>query len=165
MVTYPRWMSWQELEASAPEIARLGRERIGETRVVLLATLRRDGSPRISPVEPYLFRGHLLFGAMSRSLKTHDLERDPRCTLHSTITGPDNGEGELKLYGRAVQADDEVRDRCEGWWTERPRSTATVFVLNIEQAAFVSWDTERGQMIVRRWSPQRGYIESTREYP
>jgi hypothetical protein len=131
----------------------------------MLATLRRDGSPRISPVEPYLFHAHLLFGAMSWSLKAHDLLRDPRCALHSAITGPDNGEGELKLYGRAVQADDQVRDGCQGWWTERPRGTATVFVLNIEQAAFVSWDTEHSQMIVRRWSPQRGYIERTREYP
>ena len=158
-------MSWRELEASAPEIARLGRERIGETRVVLLATLRRDGSPRISPVEPCLFHGHLLFGAMSRSLKTRDLLRDARCTLHSTVTGPDNGEGELKLYGRAVQADEDVRDRCQGWWTERPRNAATVFALNIEQAAFISWDTEHGEMTVRRWSPQHGYREARRDYP
>ncbi|MGZ4333581.1 MAG: pyridoxamine 5'-phosphate oxidase family protein [Gaiellaceae bacterium] len=158
-------MSWRDLEASAQEIARLGRERLDQTRVVLLATLRKDGSPRISPVEPYLFHGDLLFGAMSWSLKTHDLLRDSRCTLHSAVTGPDNGEGELKLYGRAVEADDHVRDRCQGWWTGRPRGTATVFTLNIEQAAFVSWDTGRGQMIVRRWSPQRGYIESKRGYP
>jgi len=158
-------MSWRDLEASAPEIARLGRERLDHARVALLGTLRKDGSPRISPVEPYLCQGHLLFGAMSWSLKTRDLLRESRCVLHSAVTGPDEGEGELKLYGRAIEADDEIRDSCQGWWLERPRGTATVFALDVEQATFISWDTERGQMIVRRWSPQRGYTESTRRYP
>lgn len=158
-------MSWHDLETWAPEIARLGEERLDQARVALLATLRRDGSPRISPVEPYLSQGHILVGAMSWSLKTDDLLRDPRCVLHSAVTGPDNGEGELKLYGRAIEADDQIRDGCQGWWVERPPGAATDFSLNVEQAAFVSWDTERGQMTVRRWSPQRGYTESTRGYP
>ncbi len=90
-------MSWRDLEASVPEIARLGKERLDQARVALLATLCKDGSPRISPVEPYLSQGHLLFGALSWSLKTRDLLRDSRCVLHSAATGPDNGEGELKL--------------------------------------------------------------------
>ena len=158
-------MSWGDLEASAPEIARLGRERLDHARVALLGTLRKDGSPRISPVEPYLCQGRLLFGAMSWSLKTRDLLRESRCVLHSAITGPDEGEGELKLYGRAIEADDEIRDSCQGWWSEQPRDLATVFALEVEQATFISWDTERSQMIVRRWSPQRGYAENTRRYP
>jgi hypothetical protein len=102
---------------------------------------------------------------MSWSLKARDLLRDSRCVLHSAITGPDNGEGELKLYGRAIEADEQVRDSCQGWWSERPSSAAIVFALEVEQAAFISWNTERGQMIVRRWSPQRGYSKRTREYP
>jgi hypothetical protein len=158
-------MSWGSLEESAPEIARLGKERFDQARVALLATLRKDGSPRISPVEPYLSQGHLLFGAMSWSLKAHDLLRDSRCVLHSAITGPDNGEGELKLYGRAIKADEQLRDNCQGWWSERPSGAAIVFALEVEQAAFISWNTERGQMIVQRWSPHRGYSKRTREYP
>ena len=158
-------MSWGNLEASAPEIARLGKERLDQARVALLASLRKDGSPRISPVEPYLSQGHLLFGAMSWSLKARDLLRDSRCVLHSAITGPDNGEGELKLYGRAIEADEQTRNNCQGWWSERPSSAAIVFAFEVEQAAFISWNTERGQMIVRRWSPRRGYSKNTREYP
>ena len=123
--------------------------------MALLASLRKDGSPRISPVEPYLSHGHLLFGQMSWSLKARDLLRDSRYALHSAVTGPDNEEGELKLYGRAVEVDDRMRDSCEGWWLERPRGAATLFALNIERAAFISWNTERGQMIARQWSPQR----------
>jgi predicted pyridoxine 5'-phosphate oxidase superfamily flavin-nucleotide-binding protein len=109
-------MTWRDLERAAPEIAEPGKTRLQKTRVALLATLRRDGSPRISPVEPYLAEGHLLFGAMAWTLKVRDLERDARCTLHSAITGPNEREGELKLYGRAIEADDEVRAACgDGW--------------------------------------------------
>ena len=159
-------MSWHDLETAAPEIARLGRERLDQARVALLATLRKDGSPRISPIEPYLTQGHLLFGAMSWSLKTRDLFRDPRCVLHSAISAPEGGEGELKLYGRATEADDQTRESCrEGWWLERPPDAATVFALSIEQATFISWDTARGQMTARRWSPQRGLSETRRSYP
>jgi len=71
--------SWQEFETAAPEIAKLGGRRIEVMRVGFLGTLRRDGSPRISPVEPYLSQGQLLFGAMSWSLKCRDLLRDSRC--------------------------------------------------------------------------------------
>jgi hypothetical protein len=159
-------MIWRNLEEAAPEIARLGRERLEEARVALLGTLRQDGSPRISPVEPFLWRGHVLFGAMSWSLKTRDLRRDPRCVLHSAISDPDAGEGELKLYGRAEEASDELRDGCtDGWWSGRPREVAAVFALDIEHAIFISWDSGRDEMTVRRWSPRLGYAEATRSYP
>jgi hypothetical protein len=131
----------------------------------LLGTLRKDGSPRISPVEPYLSQGELLFGAMTWSLKARDLVRDPRCVLHSAVTDPDGGDGELKVYGRAVVADDELREGCrEGWWFTRPE-TATVFALRIEETTFVSWDADGGEMTVRQWSPRAGYTVKRRRYP
>jgi Pyridoxamine 5'-phosphate oxidase len=123
-------MTWRDLEAGAPEIARLGKERLDQTRVALLGTLRKDGSPRISPVEPFLTQGHLLFGAMSWSTKTRDLLHDPRCVLHSTVSDPDSGEGELKLYGRAAGVHDEIRDGVpDAWWVGRPSEAASVFLL------------------------------------
>jgi hypothetical protein len=159
-------MKWCNLETVAPEIAQLGKERFGQTRVALLATVCKDGSPRISPVEPFFAEGQLLFGTMSWSLKTRDLLRDPRCVLHSAITGPDNGEGEFKLYGRVVEVDEQTRNSCkEGWWIKQPPDAVTVFALNIERAAFISWDTEHGKMTARRWSPRRGYSEMRRNYP
>jgi hypothetical protein len=117
-------------------------------------------------VEPYISQGQLLFGAMSWSLKTGDLLRDPRCVLHSAITGPDSGEGELKLYGRASEAAAQIRAGCqEGWWQERSADAATVFAMNIAQATFVSWDAAHGEMTVRRWSPRHGASETRRSYP
>jgi hypothetical protein len=159
-------MTWHELELAAPEIATPGKERLDQKRVGLLATLRRDGSPRISPIEPYFTQGQLLFGAMAWTLKARDLERDSRCTLHSAVSGPDAGEGELKLYGRAVHAEDELRDACrEGWWKGKPRELARVFSLAIDEAAFVTWDYERGEMILTRWSRKSGLRTTRRAYP
>jgi hypothetical protein len=157
---------WRDFEAAAPEIARLGRERLDQARIALLGTLRADGWPPISPVEPYWTQGHLLFGAMAWWLKARDLLRDPRCVLHSAISGPDSGEGELKLYGRAAEVDERIRDGCpDGWWVGRPSDSARVFSLIIEEATFIAWDIERGEMTVKHWSPGLGCRQSTRSYP
>jgi pyridoxamine 5'-phosphate oxidase-like protein len=159
-------MIWGDLEARAPEIARLGKDRIDRTRIAFLGTVRRDGSPRISPVEPYLSQGHLLFGTMTRSLKTADLLRNPRCVLHSTLVGPESGEGELKVYGRAVEAADQIRNGCQGgWWLGKPRELAVVFSLDIDQATFVSWDLAAEEMTIRQWSRAGGYATTRRHYP
>lgn len=159
-------MRWRDLDESAPEIVRLGRDRLERSGVALLGTLRKDGSPRISPVEPCLCEGDLLFGVMAWSLKASDLLRDSRCALHSAVADPDSGEGELKLYGRAIEADDRTRNRChEGWWIQRPAELAVVFVLDIRHASFISWDTAGAEMKVRMWSPKGGYSERRRSYP
>jgi len=157
---------WRDLELSAPEIARLGLARLHSTHVALLGTLRRDGSPRISPIETYLVGGQLLVGAMSWSRKADDLQRDPRYVLHSAITGPDAGEGEFKVHGAAAIADKDVRDAAaDAWWLASPPDKAIVFSLHIDQAVFIDWNIERGQMTVHRWSDRSGYKQSQRSYP
>jgi hypothetical protein len=157
---------WSEIESAAPSIAERARQRLEATRVALLGTLRGDGSPRISPVEPYFSHGHLLFGAMAWSLKTGDLRADPRCVLHSAITAPDAGEPEVKLYGRAIEVPTEIRNGCSaGWWQASPAATAVVFSLTVERATVIEWDLEQSQMFVRRWSPRDGLTESSRSYP
>jgi hypothetical protein len=157
---------WREMELGAPEIARLGRERLSTARLAMLGTIRRDGSPRISPVEPYVLNGGLLVGAMTWSAKAADLRRDPRYVLHSVVISPDSGEGELKLHGRAVAAGPALRAQAaEAWWAALPPDKAIVLVLVIAQALFVSWDLERGVMTVHRWSARDGYSRSARGYP
>ena len=160
-------MNWAELEAAAPEIARRGKERLAGARVAFLGTLRRDGSPRISPIEPYFAEAHLLLGAMAWSAKARDLLRDPRCVLHSAVADPDAGVDELKLYGAAIEVlDPAVRDALESaWWVGRPLEAARVFSLEIDRAAVVSWDVENETMTLRRWSPDLGLRESTHRYP
>ena len=74
---------------------------MAEHGVILLGSLRRDGSPRISPVEPVLVDGELELGMIWQSKKALDLLRDPRCQVHTVITDRNGTEGEFKLWGRA----------------------------------------------------------------
>lgn len=97
--------TWGEFAAAAPELAAKGIERFEASGLVLIGTLRRDGSPRISPVEPLIFEGELALGMMWRSMKALDLMRDPRCVVHSTVANKDGTEGEFKVYGRVRAID------------------------------------------------------------
>jgi hypothetical protein len=162
----PALLSWRDVELGAPELARLGMARLTSARVALLGTLRPDGSPRISPVEPYIAEGQLLIGAIAWSAKAGDLRRDPRYVLHSAVTGPDSGEGELKLYGSAAEAGPGLRRAAaDAWWLAWTPDKAVVFTLHIRQAMFVGWDINRGLMTVHRWSPRSGCSTATRPYP
>ena len=165
-------MIWREFEEAAPEVARLGEERFKRTGVALVGTLRKDGSPRIDPVEPYLVQGHLLLGMLSQSQKALDLLRDSRCVLHSAISDPNGSEGEFKLHGRAVNVQDA--DLWEGYrqafderWQSPPPEAfpGHIFSLDIESAAFIGWDIEKGEMIVKLWSSELGVRETKRKYP
>jgi pyridoxamine 5'-phosphate oxidase-like protein len=157
---------WRDVEQRASEIARLGLARLGAAPVAMLGTVRPDGSPRISPIEPYIVNGQLLVGAMTWSKKASDLHRDPRYVLHSVVTGADSGEGELKLHGSAVQAGPELQSAAaRAWWSQHPPQDAVVFSLRIATALFVEWDLEHGRMKVHRWTPKGGYSHSTRRYP
>jgi hypothetical protein len=91
------------VEAEAPEVAALARARIEATGLGLLATLRADGSPRISGVEPSFFDGELLLGMMDGSMKARDLQRDPRFSLHNATADKDVSEGDVKVSGRAIE--------------------------------------------------------------
>jgi len=139
----------------SPRSLRIFADHVSETAWQCWACLRRDGSPRISPIEPYLGGGRLLIGAMAWPAKAGDLRRDPRYVLHSVVTGPDCGEGELKLYGSAVEAGQDLRGAAaRAWWLAWPPDTAIVFSLRIGQAVFIDWDTEDGLMTVHQWSPR-----------
>jgi Pyridoxamine 5'-phosphate oxidase len=164
-VTWPANMAgWRDLEQGAPKIARLGMARLAEVPVAMLGTVRPDGSPRISPVEPCLGGGQLLIGAMAWSRKAADLHRDPRYVLHSVVTGADTGEGELKLHGSAAPAGPELRGVARAWWSGHPEQAA-VFVLGIATALFIEWDLEQGVMTTHQWNPRNGYHHGTRRYP
>jgi Pyridoxamine 5'-phosphate oxidase len=99
--------TWAELETTAPELATAVRERFEAHGLGLLATLRRDGSPRISGVEPLFALGELWLGMMPMSRKALDLLRDPRFALHCATIDKDLAAGDAKLSGRAVVVDDD----------------------------------------------------------
>jgi hypothetical protein len=100
---------WTTFTTEAPGLAALAERRLEATGLMLLATLRRDGYPRISPLEPIVHDGRLHLGMMPDSTKALDLRRDPRCALHTATADKNVAEGDVKLWGRA----DEVTDRDE----------------------------------------------------
>ena len=159
-------MNWREFEAAAPDLAEQGRQRLQRTNVALLATLRADGSPRISPIGPSLAGGQLLFGAMHSS-KVADLRRDARCAVHSSVSDINGSEGEFQLLGRAVEVTDaELRAADpEAWWLAHPSDASFVYSLDIESASLVTWNLESSELEITRWSVRHGVSVSRRTYP
>ena len=98
-----RMGTWNETEEAAPELAAAVRARFEAHGMGLMATLRRDGAPRISGIEPLFALGELWLGMMPDSLKGADLRRDPRLALHSATEDKDVKEGDAKISGRAVE--------------------------------------------------------------
>jgi Pyridoxamine 5'-phosphate oxidase len=93
---------WADVVRGAPDLAPAIQARFEAHGLGLLATVRRDGAPRISGVEPLFAHGDLWIGMMPGSLKAADLLRDPRFALHSATVDKDVTEGDAKLAGRAV---------------------------------------------------------------
>src|SRR5919205_2769551 len=100
--------SWSGVTSAAPELAALVRARFEATGLGLLATLRRDGSPRISGIEPLFTDAELWLGMMPGSRKAADLLRDPRFALHNATVDKQVTHGDAKLSGRAVLVQDEA---------------------------------------------------------
>ena len=99
-------MRWQEFETACPELAQLAHARFSTDELILIGSIRKDGSPRISPVEPDFTAGELMMGMMWQSHKALDLLRDPRLVIHSVPSDKTNPGGDVKLYGTAVPIDD-----------------------------------------------------------
>ena len=100
MAGVPAVASWRDMELGAPELARLGMARLTSARVALLGTLRRDGSPRISPIEPCIAQGQLLIGAMAWTAKAS------RPAARSAVCAAQRGDRPRQRGGRtqAVRA-------------------------------------------------------------
>src|SRR5919206_3427686 len=95
--------SWAEVETEAPELAALARSFFDAFTHKTLATLRRDGSPRISGTELEFADGDAWFGSMWQAVKALDLQRDPRFALHSGSADPPDWTGDAKVAGRAEE--------------------------------------------------------------
>jgi len=151
-------MRWDEFAAACPEIAERARPRFETEQLVLVGTLRKDGSPRISPCEIDFAEGRLLLGMMWRSRKAQDLMRDPRVVVHSVPPDKTGGVGDVKLYGRAIdEPEPETREACgraiKAQIDWRPDEPFHLFSLDIEEASFVSFGEER---LVLTWSFGKG---------
>jgi hypothetical protein len=155
--------SWDDVTTAAPDLAKRVRERFEATGLALLATLRRDGAPRISGIEPYFGLGHVWLGMMPGSLKARDLQRDGRFALHAATADKEVKDGDAKLAGVAIEVTEEgdraayARGFAEATGFD-PGTTGDyhLFRLAVAEVVFLSLAPEGDAMLIERWSPDRG---------
>jgi hypothetical protein len=148
---------WQDVEQAEPEFAARVRQLFDAGRHKTIATLRADGSPRISGIECEFADGALKFGSMPAARKGADLKRDPRFALHGPTFHPQDGReaewpGEAKISGRAVQAG-PPGDETAG----------DLFVAEISEVVITRLNPEATMLVVESWTPQRGLHVTARE--
>ena len=146
-------MRWADVEAQQPRLAALGRERLAG--VVLIGTVRKDGSPRVSAVEALFWEGDLWLPMGEESYKAQDLLRDPRTLVQSIVTNRDGREGQYKVRGIAVRETDpalnarvaETIAQELGW---RPVvGKFNLFRVDVEDIAFIRWGDNNDQYLTR----------------
>jgi Pyridoxamine 5'-phosphate oxidase len=147
--------SWSDFEAAAPELAAAVRARLDAHTHKTLATLRRDGSPRISGTETALIDGELWLGSMWQARKAHDLQRDPRFALHSGSDEPDNWTGDAKLAGVAEEITDPERVKAING-DKAPPGPSHLFRLDLREVSTVALDESRKAIVIEVWTPERG---------
>ena len=139
--------TWGAFEAEVPEFASRVRARLEAHRHRTIATLRADGSPRISGIECEIADGELQFGSMWRGVKALDLLRDPRFALHSGTDEPEEWPGEAKVAG-TVQAETRT--------SEHDGEQYHQFRADITEAVMVFLNDERTKLVVESWHEGRG---------
>jgi hypothetical protein len=142
--------AWRDFERAAPEFAQRVQALFDAHRHKTIATLRADGSPRISGIETVFEGGELVFGSMSNARKGADLRRDPRFALHSATVDPVEGAeaqwpGEAKISGRAVAA---------GPLTDGPEGDR--FHVDLAEVVHTHLNEKATMLVVEWWTPARG---------
>lgn len=157
-------MYWAEFAAKEPRLAALGRQKLTGPGVVLVGSIRADGSPRISPVEPLEWERDLWLCMMWHSRKADDLRRDPRVLVHSIVTGADGAEGEFKVRGLAVgERDPRVQAGFAAHASQRLGWTAEVgrfhlFSVDVADVTYIRYDTATGDQYVTRWPRRAAFV-------
>jgi Pyridoxamine 5'-phosphate oxidase len=149
--------AWQEVERAEPKFAGRVRTLFDAGRHKTIATVRADGSPRISGIEANFEGGELVFGSMPNARKGADLRRDPRFALHSATVDPVPGAeaqwpGEAKISGRAVAA---------GAITEATGGDR--FQADIAEVVHTHLNEAATLLVVEWWTPTQGRRTMERE--
>lgn len=160
--------TWKQFDSAEPELAARARAILTSTTNAVLGTIRRDGTPRLSGIDPFFAHGELWIGSMPDARKGVDLKRDPRLALHGIPWesrkvrdgAEDPGDGDVKLTGRAVLASaDEKRAAFAAFAAERgfePPDVDTSDVFRIEPDTVVLVSVADDQLVIDRWSAADG---------
>ena len=138
--------SWGEFESVEPEFAQRVRALMSARKHLTMATLRRDGSPRISGTEIEFAGNEMKIGSMAGAVKAQDLFRDPRVAIHGPTADPpedkpDDWSGEAKIAGKAV--------------ARKSGNDSHAFAIDVEEAVITSVVGDK--LVIESWTPSRGY--------
>jgi hypothetical protein len=148
--------SWGEVEREVPELAARARRYLDAFVHKTLATIRRDGSPRISGTEATFRDGELWIGSMWRARKALDLRRDPRFALHSGSPDPDDGwSGDAKLAGRMEEITDPERVAAING-PDAPPEASHLFRADIDELVVVRLGDPADHILIESWHAGRG---------
>ena len=151
-------ITWSQFTEEAPETEAVVRRRIEATGLALLASVRADGSPRISGTEITFRDGDMWLGSMWQSRKARDLQRDPRFALHSASADPPEWKGDAKLSGRAEEitdpaAFDALRETRGG---EAPSGPYHLFRADITEMSLVRLGDPPNHLVIESWREGQG---------
>ncbi|MDQ2838981.1 MAG: pyridoxamine 5'-phosphate oxidase family protein [Actinomycetota bacterium] len=146
--------AWKVIEQAEPEFAGRVRTLFDAGRHKSIATLRADGSPRISGIECEFVDGNLRFGSMTGARKGADLRRDPRFALHGPTFHPAQGEendwpGEAKIAGRAIPVPTTPTEAGK-------QPDGESFIADITEVVITGLNAEATRLVVESWTPERG---------
>ncbi|HVF03673.1 MAG TPA: pyridoxamine 5'-phosphate oxidase family protein [Frankiaceae bacterium] len=144
--------TWAEIEREVPELAREVRARFAAGKHSTMATLRRDGGPRISGTEVAFEDGDVWLGSMPGAVKARDLQRDPRLAIHSPTAEPDEAgtswAGEAKLSGTAHEVPAE--------------DASHKFRVDISEIVLTRLGDPADHLVIESWHQGRGYTSRRR---
>lgn len=144
--------NWQEFSQQAPELAKRVRARFDAAESHVLATLRRDGSPRVSGTEVDFAGPHITVGSMLDARKAQDLQRDGRFAIHAFP----GGSGDVKIAGVAVEVTDPVKiEAVQG--NEQPSH-----LFRLDLAEVVLTEVEGNTLVITAWHPGKPLVRFER---
>jgi len=154
--------AWSEIEQAEPAFAERVQRLFDAGRHKTIATVRADGSPRISGIECEFVDGDLRFGSMSGARKGADLVRDPHFALHGPTFHPEEGKeaewpGEAKIAGVARPADPLSTEGAE------EQADGEMFVADVTEVVITHLDDEATKLVVEWWTPDRGLRQIERD--
>lgn len=162
--------SWGEIERAAPELAREARTLLEAHVHKTIATLRADGSPRISGIEAKFIseagiEDDLWFGSMPGSRKNADLARDPRFSLHSGSDDPPDWRGDAKLFGLAEEVTDRDRklEIFKAMGAEEVDEDSALYRVDVRELALTRLTEAKDELAISWWTEADGLREVTRK--
>jgi Pyridoxamine 5'-phosphate oxidase len=158
---------WKDFAQAEPDFAGRVKARFDSHKHKMMATLRKDGSPRLSGIETTFADGQLWLGMMPESRKALDLRRDPRLALHSASVDPKMADGDAKLAGRAIEhiADDVKTSFAKTLGEagqQMPEGPFHLFSVDIQEAVVIRLGEPADHLVIETWREGQGLKRTER---